>query len=712
MSKYDYILAKSPENGGTTLESHLKSTAYFAKIAAEYAGMDVDIAEKGALLHDIGKTSPLFQKKLHGHRPSPVEMSFRHEIASLFFLKIIDSNIWPQIIDMIVAHHKSTAKDLRELGILDLDRNYGEEAFNHHISGFEQWKVDALGILVELGFPETIITKQDAYESYQYAVKHCKSIGKGWSVWKGLLMGADHMASATSDFQEQLPTLFTTPDVHFYNRENELYPLSLIKSDSQKKHTFVKAPTGAGKTDFLLKRCHGRIFYTLPFQASINAMYKRIQKDLNGCVDDIRLLHSISQLVIEGDHVVEEKAIQDKFGAAIKILTPHQLASIALGTRGYEAILFDLRGCDIILDEIHTYSDMMQSIVLKIVQVLKNVGCRIHVGTATMPTVLEKAILKILGDDDVQYIELPKKVLDSFNRHIVHKSASFESLLPVVQEAVNNGQKILIVCNRVANAQILFERMQEIYPSVKKMLIHSRFKRKDRNHLEMELKNVYNTSTNTCIVVSTQVVEVSLDISFDVMITEAAPIDAMIQRFGRINRIRNTETIGKYKHVYVTAPPQKKSECLPYSLDILQCSYNVLPDNALLEESALQSLIDKVYPQIEFTDIDLDAVFVDNQWRLRELWHLPKSALIERLDINSVSCITQSDEENYSNLNGDERILMEIPVSYNSVRWKNLDQVKIGSHPFIIPDAAYTSKQGLDLKKSEVEHYDTNYQIL
>lgn len=79
-------------------------------------------------------------------------------------------------------------------------------------------------------------------------------------------------------------------------------------------------------------------------------MYERIAHDLGDCVEDVRLLHSISQLVIEDNRIVE-KAIQNKFGAAIKVLTPHQLAAIALGTKGYEAMLFDLQGCDLILDE-------------------------------------------------------------------------------------------------------------------------------------------------------------------------------------------------------------------------------------------------------------------------------------------------------------------------------------------------------------------------
>ena len=716
MSSYNHILAKSIENGGITLESHLGSVTSFAVLAARHAGMDIEIARQGALLHDIGKASIVFQRRLK-NRPSPLELPFRHEIASLFFLKLSHPELWPFMVSMIIAHHKSIYKDISTTGIIDLDIEYKEDILQFHLTGFSSWVADAIGILTNLNFPgvthETIITEDDAREAYFFALDYCKKSPKGWSPWKGLLIGADHIASAVGDFKENVPILFATPNVDYYNRKGDLYPLSLIDSDKAKKHTFVKAPTGAGKTDFLIKRCQGRIFYTLPFQASINAMYERILHDLGDHVEDIRLLHSISQLVINEEHITK-KVIQDKFGASIKVLTPHQLSSIAFGTRGYESILFDLQGSDIILDEIHTYSDIMQSIVLKMVEVLKHVGCRIHIGTATMPSVLEEAIFEILGKEDVQYVQLPDAILTSFNRHKIYKTTTFTNILPVLEEAIEQKKKILIVCNRVSNAQILFERMEEFYPKTAKMLIHSRFKRGDRNRLEKELKDVYNITPHACIVVATQVVEVSLDISFDLMITETAPIDALIQRFGRINRKRTVDTIGKYKPIYVIAPPEKDSDCLPYNPKVLKNSFDVLPANGeLLKETELQSLINSVYPEIERLDIDLDAVFVNEKWRLKELCHLPKSALIEKLDIDSVACITQEDDETgkYRDANKEERILMEIPVRYNSLRWKNLKQSNIGTHPFIIPDIAYSSERGLNLTKLGPQNYDTNYQI-
>ena len=711
MSNYKHILAKSTENGGVSLKRHIEEVAKYAIKAAQYYGISEDIAKKGAYIHDIGKTSPQFQKKINGSKASPLEMNYRHEIASIFFLPLVEEKYWDQVIDMVIAHHKSIAKDGRELGILDLDYVYKEDVVDYHLNEFDSWKNDALGILNELGLQIKDINQEEARDAYNYVLEYCKNTKKGWSPLKGLLVGADHFASAIGEEGNNLPQLFKTPELSFYQRQHKLYPLSLIDSDKSKKHSFVKAPTGAGKTDFLLKRCTTRVFYTLPFQASINAMHSRITNDLKGVVDDVRLLHSTSRLVIEGNKI-EEKVIQDKFGASIKVLTPHQLSSIVFGTRGYEAILFDIKGNDIILDEIHTYSDISQAIVLKIIEVLHSMDCRIHIGTATMSSRLEDEILKIIGKEKTQYLELSETTLDTFNRHITHKLNSFEESREIIEKAVSENKKLLIVANRVKNAQAIYEKIRKDYPKVDKLLLHSRFKRNDRKTLETKLQEEFNNMSKACIVVSTQVVEVSLDISFDVMITETAPIDSLIQRFGRINRVRNENTLGHYKPVYVIAPPENKKDCLPYSKEVLDKSYAQFSDGKLLKEKDLQSKIDRVYPDIEYPDISMDAVFSENKWRLRKLWHLPKSALLEKLDIDSVSCISESDKEDYLNGNTFQRRYMEIPVNYNSIKWKNLMQLSTGTNPFIVPDKAYEEQTGLNLDAAQPNNYDVQNQIL
>lgn len=410
---------------------------------------------------------------------------------------------------------------------------------------------------------------------------------------------------------------------------------------------------------------------------------------------------------------MEEKILQRQIGASVKVLTPHQIASIAFGVKGYEAMALDLKGCDVILDEIHTYTNTIQAIVLKIIEILMKLGCRIHIGTATMPMPLYDKILELLGGKSCVYeVSLPEAVLDTFDRHIVYKRNTFDELYPEIAEAIVENKKILIVCNRVKRAQEVFESLKELYPDIPQMLLHSRYKRGERQALETLLKQKYNRMEQACIVVSTQVVEVSLDISFDIMITECAPIDALIQRFGRINRKRTHLTIGKYKPIYVLAPSTDANEALPYELSVLERSFQVLLEGELLKERGLQSLLDSVYTEIGFLNIDLNTVFANGKWRLKELCHYPKSALLEILDIDSAVCITETDRELYLSLNKTAQTLCEIPVSYRSVGHCKLDKVNGGMSPFVIPDKAYSPELGLLAAYLKPEYYDVAFKFL
>ena len=700
---YDNILAKHEDCGGMPLMQHLKSVADAAVVIARHAGLDEKLARKGAILHDIGKVSPLFQRTLkHGYIYQP-GFVFRHEIASILFISLFPNEEWPSLIDMIVAHHKSISQDISDKGILDLDGNMN--SFARHADKFEEWSPIALAILEESGIKTHPIDIDEAKDNYEFVIDFCEKKPLNASLWKGLLMAADHYASAFEEkAEDSLHKLFISPNLSFYNRNHHLYPLSYIEANDTRKHTLVTAPTGAGKTDFLLRRCKERVFYTLPFQASINAMYDRIRNDLKGTDAQVHLLHATSSLKVR-EHDVEERILQQHPGASVKVLTPHQMASIVFGVKGFESMLLDLKDCDVILDEIHTYASETQAIVLKIIEIIKSIGCRIHVGTATMPSVLYNKILKMLGGkSEVYEVTLPNETLSTFNRHIIHKVKNIESCTAIIKSCVEDNKKLLIVCNQVKRAQLLYDCICSNYPNVAKMLIHSRFKRGDRANLESALKESFNTASNTCIVVSTQVVEVSLDISFDMMITESAPIDALIQRFGRINRKRTDETIGKYKDIYVIQPPEDKKDALPYDIDVLKKSFDVLPNNALLEERNLQTLIDMVYPDSKFVNLDYSGVvFANERWMIKELCHHAKSALLEVLDINSATCIIESDKDDYLK-NPLNRMMFEIPVSYKSISHKGLAQIEIGSMPFVVPDKAYDNEKGfiMELAKPEL----------
>jgi len=714
------LLAKSgPE--WTSLKDHLLYVSYAVKVFATYLGMAVDLAYKGSILHDIGKAHPEFQKRLQpNYRSNKV---FRHEISSLLFLSVFPNEDHPALIEMVIGHHKSIKGDANDRGLLDLDNGYDYEDF--HIGNWKEWSPKAFELLNDMGIFCKPFDEEQARKNLLTVVDYCrkKVRERGYSEWRGLLMGADHFASALiEDTEKQLSRVFKAPNLSFFNRTHSLYPLSFKDPSSPKRHTIVVACTGAGKTDLLFKRTKGRVFYTLPFQASINAMYKRIAHDLEPSNPDldIRVLHSTSVVVKRKEEEEEEESVlQSLFGSSIKILTPHQLAAVAFGMKGYEALLLDLKGCDIILDEIHTYTGVSQAIVLKLVQILNQLDCRIHIGTATMPTALYNKILEILGDDVLE-IKLSNEEMDKFDRHIVHKINSFEDAYSVIKNAVDRREKVLMVCNRVDRAQEAYRQLKELHPNTPVLLLHSRFKRGDRNKKEKKLIGLdehgkptrnFNTSVDACIVVSTQIVEVSLDISFDLMVTETAPIDALIQRFGRINRIRSEDTIGKTKPIFIITPPDNKNDAKPYDLNVLERSFEILPDREILRERELQEKIDYVFPEIDFMNIEEHSVFKsDGRIVIDYLTHRSKSILFDLLDIDSVTCICEGDVEEYENSFFERRLELEIPVRYFHVRTMN--QVQTGNKPFIIPDKAYETESGLDVTNISEYNFDVSNQIL
>jgi CRISPR-associated endonuclease/helicase Cas3 len=709
----------------TTLFAHLNDVVTVVEKIADYLNMDKQIAQYGAILHDIGKASPIFQKRLSpSYKRIDTDKPFRHEIASCFFLSLFDEEIHPQLLDMVIAHHKSIFMDAKGKGIIDLFENWEEDIVDFHLEDWETWMPDALRILESFGIKTKDISKTEAEQNFYKAFEYCESKIKerGYSEWRGLLMAADHFASALpKNYEPYLDRLFKNPNLDFFNRQHKLYPLSLKNAQSNKKHTMVVACTGAGKTDFLFRRCKRRVFYTLPFQASINAMYNRVKNDLKDTNPnlDIRLLHASSTISAKGA-TMEEKIIQGHVGSSIKILTPHQIAAIAFGTNGYEAMIADIKGCDVILDEIHTYTDITRAIVLKIIQVLNYLGCRIHIGTATMPSILYNKIIDLLGQENVLEIKLDDEELEKFNRHTIHKIDGWNKAEPIVSDAINQNKKILLVCNRVQNAQEQYMFYKVKYSKIPILLLHSRFKKSDREEKEQLLMGLdengipngnFNTSDKACIVVSTQVVEVSLDISFDLMITEAAPLDALAQRFGRVNRKRSKKTIGHYKPIYVLAPPKDKKEALPYDLGFIKRSYNELPNDDLLKESELQSKIDKVFTEIDFLKIEGWSVFKENgKWSIAPLTHNNKAYLLEKLEIDSVNCICEADEDAYREAKYEERVKMTLSTRYWVV--KNLRQLDYGSRPFIIPNKSYNSETGFQQDIAKPEYYDTSYSFL
>ncbi len=709
------LLAKGVRNGGTSLIEHTEQVVCAIEKISAKLNLNVDIARKGAVLHDVGKAHPSFQEKLLNDEidliEQRIEIPLRHEISSLLFLPLFVKDEWDYLIEMIIGHHKSI-KSLTQSsngkGIIDLVEGYGEDrVFEKHSERWTEWSIETNTIIEHFGYSTRSLTITEARDAFNYVLDYCEHTNFEWSKWRGLLNAADHFASAlVESTNEKVQKIFLPPNLDFFfaeKRRSKLYHLSTINVEDKRLHTLVTAPTGAGKTDFLIKRCRGRIFYTLPFQAAINAMYKRIKEACPN--DDIRLLHASSRLVLAKNEIREEKVLQSLAGASIKVLTPFQIASVVLGTKGYEATALDLQGNDVILDEIHSYNYTSMALIYEIIKTLLYLHCRIHVGTATMPSALRNLIYDLLGgENNVYKVELEENQLESYNRHIIYKIENDAAAFEIIDKGIGQKEKVLVVVNRINRAQAVFEKLEKFYPSIPKMLLHSRYKRSDRAKLEEKIKSEFDAKEDFCIVVATQVVEVSLDISFDRMITDAAPLDSMIQRFGRVNRKRNAFTLGQLREIHVIKPSENKNDSKPYNYEVVKNSFSELPNGFVLEEKEIQGMIDHVYPQIDITSIKSHSILDEQGIRIPKLCDYPKSVLLETLDIDSACCIVESDQGLYVKAKSEERSKYEIPISLRTTfnkYFRATGRLTCGAWPFVIPNEYYDYEKGMLLKEIE-----------
>lgn len=677
-------------------ENSVCDSAFSINLMGDY-NLNFEIIRWFSIIHDLGKANPLFLSNMLKITDAR-DIICRHEISSILFIDVVPSEIRDTVAMLVLSHHKSISEnDERSIrAIVNID-GFEENWFSkrnktlwRHIEGIDVWGKNIITFLKEHYNIDASIPSEERIKEilFKYATMRCE---KNYSEYRGLCMMADHIASAYEDDTERiliLQNLFKKPDLSFYYTENEKYPLSLIKSDNTKKHTFCIAPCGSGKTNFILKRCQGRVFYMLPFQASINSMTKRIQHDI-GDNYIVGVKHASYKALDFIDDTT--KNLSNLFGLPVKVMTPFQVMAINFRLKGYETIIMDMKGQDVIMDEIHTYSGKNMTCIIELIRVLKHIGCRIHICTATMPSVLKNEIMEILGDEETQMVQLTPKQISSFNRHIIRTKEDFQ-----IEDAIKryeNGEKVLIVHNQIKKAIETYTSIKNQNKNIKLLLLHSCFERGHRAILEKKLMEDFNRKNEPCIVVSTQVVEVSIDINFDVLYTDCADIMSLIQRFGRINRQR--QNIGIYKDVIIFKPNMQ--DCLPYDSEVCKKTFIELQkmDGKVLDENDIQTIIDNVHPSLNNPSFNLSSPFKDGEWKTEMYCHTVNENISSNLEFDGYTLVCEKHVCEYQ-MNND--ISYEIPVSSSKRKIiETLKEIpsKTGKQVFIVQDTMYNDELGL-----------------
>ena len=160
--------------------------------------------------------------------------------------------------------------------------------------------------------------------------------------------------------------------------------------------------------------------------------------------------------------------------------------------------------------------------------------------------------------DNPPEVKASLDLFEQFTRHqlvLVEGELTSAEALKRIESDARLGKSVLVVCNLVQRAQKVYEeltaRLKETEICVE--LLHGRFNMRDRSAKEAVIRDASgSTSTRRrpVLLVATQVVEVSLDIDLDTIYTEPAPLEALIQRFGRINRRRKLKGVAPVSCFY------------------------------------------------------------------------------------------------------------------------------------------------------------------
>jgi len=349
----------------------------------------------------------------------------------------------------------------------------------------------------------------------------------------------------------------------------------------------LEAPMGYGKTEaalwaaykLLQQRMHSGIYFALPTQSTSNKIHERLDKFLQAVIVDksnARLIHANAWLK-EFEYGGEELAPGGSWFHPLKraLLSPFGVGTIdqallsVLQVRHNFVRTFGLAGKIVILDEVHSYDVYTGALLDRLVERLRALNCTVIILSATLTRERRSTFLssnETSAGEAYPLITASTKGQSSKSigaeppeSQTISVSLRSESYLRIALEAVKRatrGENIIWISNTVDESQQVFRTLkaQVRHDAFPVGLLHARFPVWRRNYLEQkwfEMLGHRRHRPSGCILAATQVVEQSVDIDADFMITQLAPTDMMLQRIGRLWRHHRQDRACKEPEVWI-----------------------------------------------------------------------------------------------------------------------------------------------------------------
>lgn len=361
--------------------------------------------------------------------------------------------------------------------------------------------------------------------------------------------------------------------------------LKIVENSENPGIYIFEAPMGCGKTEtslaaseILASKCgKNGVFFGLPTQATANGIFPRIlswaEKQSTELYHSVQLNHgsaalnllfqniqrgipqeeSDSGLIIHNWFCDSKKACLADFVTA----TVDQMLMLALKRKHVMLLHLGLSEKVVVIDEVHAYDAYMSEYLEMALQWLGSYNTPVILLSATLPSARRMSLIRAyLGikkfDDrfekeqgyplltwtDGKDIRQQRLSYDGAHKTVSVKTCVSDDVVQFVKNVTENGGCVGVIVNTVRRAQMFAELLQD---NAKVLLYHAQFVLPDRAKKEKQLvdlvgKNSTPESRSGLVVVGTQVLEQSLDIDFDMLITDMCPMDLLLQRMGRLHR--------------------------------------------------------------------------------------------------------------------------------------------------------------------------------
>lgn len=541
-------IAEKTEEKQKTLKEHHKDIVtcaemFFLEYGEYFTEKEKKLVVEACRIHDLGKVNLVFQAMIcpklaekfhidvrktqqipHGFLSAvTISLDEFDDLSELFS----DKDFGPFITAVYYHHDREDHYNSPAI------RKYAEKYYMKQIEEYLNRKIRKLNCsnLDDLLFRNNVYTGKYIPDSNAW---------KEYLLIKGLLNKFDYTVSAGYENTESAIDLHEkklVKNIEKFLNGKELRPAQKFMKMNRDKNLIVIAPTGSGKTEASLLWMNGeKSFYTLPLKVSSNAIYLRIKENYE--YKDVALLHSDAMAVYlreyNGNEDIGEKYERSKMlSQPLTVCTVDQLFRFVYRALGTEIFAATLKYSKLVLDEIQAYEPRVIATIIYGLKMIQEMGGKFAIITATFPPVLKYFMEQYGLVEGKQYIfkDFTGKEyqVEKYPRHKVEIRHSEMNLDEIRLRGKN--RKVLVICNTVSKAQKLYKKLE----GENVWLLHSKYIRRDRAFLERKIMG-FSESGESGIWITTQIVEASLDIDFDILYTEMCTADSLLQRMGRCNR--------------------------------------------------------------------------------------------------------------------------------------------------------------------------------